>query len=62
MSSFAIVIHYNIFKDHSLDLLAGGKLYSINKFNLDRVKKTLRNGIVQASVFSAHTPNKLIII
>ena len=60
MSPFAIVIHHNIFKDHSLGLLAGGEPYPIDKFNLDRVKKTLRDGIIPAIAFSAHAPNKLI--
>ena len=60
MGPFAIVIHHNIFKDHSLGLLTGGEPYPIDKFNLDCVKKTLCDGIVPAITFSAHTPNKLI--
>ena len=60
MGPLAIVIHHNIFKDHSLGLLAGGEPYPIDKFNLDRVEKTLRDGIVPTITFFAHTTNKLI--
>ena len=60
MGPLAIIIHHNIFKDHSRRLVTRGEAHTMNELYLDRVKETLSDGIVPAITFSAHATDKFI--
>ena len=61
MGPFAIVIHLHIFKDLSFGFIPRPEPVAVNQFNLERVKKTLSNGIVPTIAFPAHAANKFIL-
>ncbi len=47
MGPLTIVVHNDIFKDHSLCLFPGGEPHPVDQFDLERVKETFRDGTIK---------------
>ncbi len=56
-----MIIHLDVFKDFYFCFIPGLKLVPMDKFNLERMNKTLCDGIVPAVAFFAPAPNELVL-
>jgi len=61
MSPSAIVIHFHILKDLPSRFIPGPELMPVDQLDLERVEKTLRNGIIPAITLPAHAPDELVL-
>ena len=61
MSPSAIVIHLHVFKDLSFCFIPGLEPIPVYEFNLERVEKALRDGVIPAVAFFAHATDELVL-
>ena len=61
MSPSAIVIHFHVFKNPSFRFIPSPELIPVDQFDLERVEKTLCDGIIPAIALPAHTSQKFVL-